>query len=71
LTAQTIVGTTWDAGGHTLLFNADGKLKVDGAIDGTWAIDGAKLNVEAAGQKMAADIAGDKIMFNGNALTKK
>lgn len=71
ITAQSIVGTSWEAGPYKLTFNADGKLKVNDNIDGTWKIEGNKLIVEAAGQKIEADIEGDKITYNGTPLVKK
>ncbi|MBI5091631.1 MAG: hypothetical protein HZB26_04210 [Candidatus Hydrogenedentes bacterium] len=71
ITAQSIVGTSWEAGPYKLTFNADGKLKVNDAIDGTWSIEGTKLKIEAAGQKIEADIEGDKLTYNGSPLVKK
>jgi len=70
LTAQNLVGTVWEAGGHKLAFNADGKLKVNDSVDGTWSIAGDTLKISAMGQDMAVTIAGDKLLFQGRPLTK-
>ena len=70
LTAETLVGTKWNAGAMSFTFEKDGVLKVNDAVPGTWSIDGTTLKVGAMGQEYSATIEGGKIMYQGNPLEK-
>ena len=70
LTAETLTGTKWNAGGMAFTFEKDGVLKVNDTVPGTWSIDGTTLKVGAMGQEFTASIEGDKIIYDGTPLEK-
>jgi hypothetical protein len=68
ITAETIVGTKWSAGGMTFTFEEGGALKVNDQIPGTWSLDGTTLTVGAMGEEYAATVEGGKIIYDGMPL---
>jgi hypothetical protein len=70
LTAETLPGTVWSAGALTIAFQADGKLMVNDASEGTWKIEGNTLTVAAMGMEIPTQIEGDKIMYNGTPVER-
>ena len=70
LTAESLTGTKWNAGGMAFSFEKDGVLEVNDVMPGTWSIDGTTLTVGAMGQEFKASIEGDKIIYEGTPLEK-
>jgi hypothetical protein len=68
ITAESIVGTKWSAGGMTFTFEESGALKVNDQIPGTWSLEGTTLTVGAMGEEYAATIEGGKIIYDGMPL---
>jgi len=68
ITAETLVGTKWSAGGMTFTFEEGGALKVNDQIPGTWSLEGTTLTVGAMGEEYAATIEGGKIIYDGMPL---
>ncbi|GMU93979.1 MAG: hypothetical protein AMXMBFR4_30370 [Candidatus Hydrogenedentota bacterium] len=70
LTAETIVGTKWSVAGMVLAFEPNGVLKLNDTMDGTWKVDGNTLTVEAMGSSYNAQITGNSISYDGQALER-
>ena len=64
----TIVGTVWKRGDFKFSFEADGVVKLNDAIPGTWKIEGNNLTVSVMGQTQQAQIEGNKLMHEGTEL---
>lgn len=64
ITAESIVGTKWSAGGMEIAFEANNVLKA-GDQSGTWKINGNTLTVDIGGMQYDATIEGSKIMYEG------
>jgi len=65
LTAENIVGSTWQAGPLKLEFGEEGALTVNGEGGGTWSIAGDTLTVSANNLTYSAEIRQDKIFYGG------
>lgn len=70
ITAESIVGTKWSVAGMVLAFEPNGVLKLNDTMDGTWKINGNTLTVEAMGSSYDAQIAGNSISYDGQALER-
>ena len=70
LTAETLVGTKWQAGPYTLEFQANGVLVLNNDTQGTWSVEGNAVKVSAGDKSYTAEIKGDKLFYGGMPLSR-
>ncbi|NIA16012.1 MAG: hypothetical protein GWP08_18260 [Nitrospiraceae bacterium] len=70
LTAATLAGTRWQTDLGQFGFEEGGKLMLDGMEVGTWGVEGRVVEVSAMGQAIQLEIRGDRIVYEGQPLTK-
>jgi hypothetical protein len=70
LTAETLTGTTWQAGPLKIAFGPDGGLTINDTMTGSWSIDGQQLIVEGGGTEYKAQIKGDTLLYGDLPLVK-
>lgn len=70
LTAETLVGTKWQAGPYTLEFQANGVLVLNNDTQGTWSVEGNSVKVSAGDKSYTAEIKGDKLFYGGMPLSR-
>jgi nucleoid-associated protein YgaU len=70
LDANTIVGTKWKYEAYEIKFEPDGKLMLNDAIPGTWALEGTKLTVGALGQEFEVEVKGSNLVVEGEELSQ-
>ena len=70
LTAQNLVGTKWEREGFGLEFGANGKLLIAGRERAQWRVEGQRVRLyrDATGEEHWLDIAGQKLLWNGQEI---
>ncbi|MEW6303853.1 MAG: hypothetical protein AB1705_10305 [Verrucomicrobiota bacterium] len=70
LNERTLVGTQWERDGFRLEFGADGRLLIGGRERARWRVEGSRIRLyrETTGEEHWLDIAGNKLMWEGQEL---
>src|SRR5262245_37608209 len=72
LPEQTLVGTEWERDGFRLEFGAAGKLLIGGRERAEWHVEGQRIRLyrDATGEEHWLDIAGNRLMWNGQEISR-
>jgi hypothetical protein len=70
INAETIVGTEWTGGKYRMRFEADGVMHVNDTVQGTYTIDGNKVNFHVAGQDHVFTIKDDLLLSDDYPLQR-
>lgn len=71
ITAETLAGTTWQVGRRfKMRFEADGKLVVNDQFEGSWKLDGDRLELKAGPRDVTVDVVADELFLEGRPMTR-
>ena len=72
LNEQTLAGTKWGQGAFSLEFGHNGKLLMGGREHAQWQVQGSRIRLYrgATGEEHWLDIVGDKLMWEGQEISR-
>ena len=72
LDQRTLVGTKWERDGSRIEFGSDGRLFIGGRERAKWRVEGARIRLyrDATGEEHWLDIVGNKLMWEGQEISR-